>query len=95
MSNDEHNTVVAGSLSRRKVIGIGSTLAAVTLGAVAADAQQGAKTSTPRRDHSASNPGPENTALLQENPNSNAPPPTDHGDVGPIWYSFDLAHKRM
>jgi len=23
------------------------------------------------------------------------PPPTDHGDVGPIWYSFDLAHKRI
>jgi oxalate decarboxylase len=23
------------------------------------------------------------------------PPPTDHGDTGPIWYSFDLAHKRV
>jgi oxalate decarboxylase len=23
------------------------------------------------------------------------PPPTDHGDIGPIWYSFDLAHKRV
>lgn len=95
MSNDEHDTIVASGLSRRSIIGIGSALAAVTLGGVAAKAQQGVKTSTPRRDHSASNPGSENTALLQENPNSNAPPPTDHGDVGPIWYSFDLAHKRI
>jgi len=23
------------------------------------------------------------------------PPPTDHGDIGPVWYSFDLAHKRV
>jgi oxalate decarboxylase len=23
------------------------------------------------------------------------PPPTDHGDIGPIWYSFDLARKRV
>src|SRR5437764_8860140 len=23
------------------------------------------------------------------------PPPTDHGDIGPVWYSFDLVHKRV
>jgi oxalate decarboxylase len=23
------------------------------------------------------------------------PPRTDHGDIGPIWYSFDLNHKRV
>jgi oxalate decarboxylase len=23
------------------------------------------------------------------------PPPTDRGDIGPVWYSFDLAHKRV
>ena len=33
--------------------------------------------------------------LLAENPNSNTPPPTDNGDIGPIWYSFDLARKRV
>jgi oxalate decarboxylase len=33
--------------------------------------------------------------LISLNPNSNAPPRTDHGDVGPIWYSFDLTHKRI
>jgi oxalate decarboxylase len=42
-----------------------------------------------------SDPGPENKPLRDLNPNSNLPPPTDHGDVGPIWYSFDLAFKRV
>jgi oxalate decarboxylase len=42
-----------------------------------------------------SDPGQENRVLLKENPNSNLPPRTDRGDVGPIWYSFDLAHKRV
>jgi oxalate decarboxylase len=32
---------------------------------------------------------------LRLNPSSNMPPQTDHGDVGPIWYSVDLAHKRV
>jgi oxalate decarboxylase len=62
---------------------------------VAADAQTRANTQAAERDKSASNPGPENRALLNENPNSNMPPATDHGDVGPIWYSFDLTHKRI
>ena len=95
MSNNEQNAIVPGGLSRRNMLGIGSTLAAVTLGGVAANAQQRANTRSTARDHSASNPGPENRALLNENPSSNAPPPTDTGDVGPIWYSFDLAHKRI
>jgi oxalate decarboxylase len=37
----------------------------------------------------------ENGGLLALNPNSNTPPPTDHGDVVPIWYSFDLVKKRV
>jgi oxalate decarboxylase len=81
--------------SRRSVIGIGSTLATAALAGVAANAQTRANTQTAERDKSASNPGPENKALLNENPNSNTPPPTDNGDVGPIWYSFDLTHKRI
>jgi oxalate decarboxylase len=32
---------------------------------------------------------------LDENPNSNFPPPTDHGNIDPVWYSFDLTHKRV
>jgi oxalate decarboxylase len=29
------------------------------------------------------------------NPSSNDPPFTDHGNPGPLWYSFDLAPKRV
>ncbi|MEP9387989.1 cupin domain-containing protein [Mesorhizobium sp. KR9-304] len=47
------------------------------------------------RHASASNPGPKNLALMQLNPNSDVPPPTDHGVVEPFWYSFDLTHRRV
>jgi oxalate decarboxylase len=82
-------------ISRRNIFGIGSTLATAALAGAAANAQQRPNTRTAEHDRSASNPGPENKLLLNENPNSNTPPPTDHGDVGPIWYSFDLTHKRI
>jgi oxalate decarboxylase len=42
-----------------------------------------------------SDPGPENRPLLRENPSSNAPPFTDRGNPGPLWYSFDLAPRRV
>lgn len=42
-----------------------------------------------------SDPGPENDILLPANPSSNEPPATDRGNPGPIWYSFDLAPKRV
>jgi hypothetical protein len=32
--------------------------------------------------------------LLDLNPNSNLPPPTDHGEMVPLWYSFDLVKNR-
>jgi oxalate decarboxylase len=83
------------SLSRRNMLGIGSTLATAAFAGAAANAQQRANTRIAERDRSASDPGPENRALLKENLNSNTPPPTDNGDVGAIWYSFDLAHKRI
>jgi oxalate decarboxylase len=77
------------------MFGIGSVLATAVLTGVAANAQQTTNTRKAEGDRSVSNPGPENTALLNENPNSNTPPTTDSGDVGPIWYSFNLTHKRI
>jgi oxalate decarboxylase len=70
-------------------------VAAALLTARAADAQQREKTQRGEGDQSASDPGPENQSLLKENSSSNIPPTTDEGEVGPIWYSFDLAHKRI
>jgi len=72
-----------------------ATLATAALAGVAASAQETQDTRKAERDNSISNPGQENKPLLEENPSSNMPPPTDHGDIGPIWYSFDLAHKRV
>jgi oxalate decarboxylase len=60
-----------------------------------ANAQDKASTQKAEHDHSSNDPGPENKVLLGENPDSNMPPPTDHGDLVPIWYSFDLVKKRV
>ncbi len=80
--------------SRRNFLG-SVALAGAAFSAGTASAQEKASTQRAEHDHSSSDPGQENKALLAENPNSNTPPPTDHGDVGPIWYSFDLAKKRV
>lgn len=82
--------------SRRNFLGMSSVaLATAALTGLTADAQQRASTAKAEKDHSSSDPGQENKALLGLNPNSNDPPPTDHGDVVPLWYSFDLVKKRV
>src|SRR6201993_4771096 len=82
--------------SRRNFLGMGSVaLATAAFAGLTANAQTKESTQKAEHDHSSSDPGPENKALLDENRNSNTPPPTDHGDVVPIWYSFDLVKKRM
>jgi oxalate decarboxylase len=92
---NEDNSSVAG-LSRRTFLGASSAgLASAALASLAVNAQERANTARAEQDHSASNPGPENKPLLDENPNSKFPPPTDHGNTQPVWYSFDLTHKRV
>ena len=82
--------------SRRSFLGMSSVaLATAAFAGMTANAQEQASTRKAEHDQSSSDPGPENKALLAENPNSNTPPPTDHGDVGAIWYSFDLVKKRV
>ncbi len=82
--------------SRRSFLGMSSmALATAAFAGVAANAQDKASTQKAEHDHSSSDPGPENKVLLGENPDSNLPPPTDHGDLVPIWYSFDLVKKRV
>jgi oxalate decarboxylase len=82
--------------SRRSFLGLSSVaLATAAFARLTANAQEKASTQKAEHDHSTSDPGPENKVLLGENPDSNNPPPTDHGDVGPIWYSFDLVKKRV
>jgi len=83
-------------LSRRSFLGVGSAgLASAALASLSANAQDRSNIAKGEQDHSLTNPGPENRVLLDQNPNSNLPPPTDHGNIQPIWYSFDLTHKRV
>jgi oxalate decarboxylase len=72
-----------------------TTLETTVLSSRAAYAQQATQTREAERDVSVSNPGPENQVLRDLNPQSNMPPPTDRGDIGPVWYSFDLVHKSV
>jgi oxalate decarboxylase len=96
VSDVENDMSAAGNPSRRTFLGAGSAaLATAAFAGLTANAQQRDDTHKAERDYSSSDPGQENRPLLDENPDSNIPPPTDHGDVGPIWYSFDLARKRM
>jgi len=96
MTSQSNNTPTVQAVSRRIFLGAGSVaVATAALTGFTADAQQREDTRKAESDHSTSNPGPENNVLFHENPNTNTPPPTDHGDFGPIWYSFDLARKRV
>jgi oxalate decarboxylase len=96
MSDSKREIELVESPSRRSFLESGSAaLAAAAFAGLTANAQQPEDTRKAEGDHSSSDPGQENKPLLDENPNTNMPPATDHGDIGPIWYSFDLARKRV
>ena len=96
MSEEKKDKVLQDGVSRRSVLQMGSAaLAAAAFAGLSAHAQTREGTQKAEGDHSSSNPGQENKPLLAENPNSNTPPPTDNGDVGPIWYSYDVTKKRI
>jgi oxalate decarboxylase len=96
MSDPSEEKTIIDHPSRRSFLGMSSVaLATAAFAGLAANAQEEAGTQKAERDHSSSDPGQENKPLLDENPSSNLPPPTDQGDIGPIWYSFNLVHKRV
>jgi oxalate decarboxylase len=95
-NENEGAAALSECFSRRNFLGVGSAaLATAAFSALSAHAQERDDTRKAEHDHASSNPGQENKPLLDENPDSNTPPPTDHGDIGPIWYSFDLVKKRI
>jgi oxalate decarboxylase len=92
MSNDANN----GIYSRRGFLGLGSAALAATGLASATDAAfQEQRPYPTKSDRSASAPGPTNSPLDAQNPDSNLPPPTDAGGVQTFKYPFALSHKRM
>jgi len=87
---------------RQSVIGrrslLGAAAAAFSAGAMgfkSARAQTRAETLKGESNRSASDPGPTNAGLASANPSSANPPATDRGEILPIWYSFDLTHRRI
>src|SRR5260370_40545623 len=94
--NGKQYDVILEALSRRNCLRPGSAALAMTaLARAPALGQERPDTQAAEHDHSSSDPGQENKPLLDENPSSNMPPPTDHGDMVPLWYSFDLVKKRV
>jgi oxalate decarboxylase len=96
VNNSTEEALSTEVVSRRKLLGMGSAaVAAAALAAIPAQAQKSEDTAKAEKDRSSSILGPENKVLLNQNPDPNTPPPTDHGDFGAIWYSFDLVRKRV
>jgi oxalate decarboxylase len=90
------NTNQKDTIGRRSVLGVtAAALSAGALGSVRAFGQTREQVAKGEGNHSASNPGPKNPALQGLNPNSYLPPTTDRGVIEPIWYSFDLVHRRI
>ena len=84
------------SVNRRSLLGAAAAaLSTGTMGSGAALGQTRAEALKGERNHSASNPGPINRAIAGMTPNSDMPPVTDRGVIMPIWYSFDLTHRRI
>jgi hypothetical protein len=72
--------------SRRNFLGVSPTLVATAaLAGLTAHAQEAGDTRKAEKDISASDPAQENKPLLDENPSSNMPPPTDLNRSLPRW----------
>jgi oxalate decarboxylase len=95
MSDRNEEKPFAKGISRRNFLGAGPAALAGAALTASAFGQSPQNVRKGEHDHAFSNPGPENKVLSGLNPNSNMPPPTDHGTVQPIWYSFNLTHKRV
>jgi len=85
-------------LSRRGFLGVGSAALAVAVGALSvsgAAAQEQSNTQTAAGDRSKSDPGPANSDLDGQNPDSIWPPSTDSKSlVQTFKYPFSFANKR-
>src|SRR5579863_2160132 len=91
MSEDSRKEIV----SRRGFLGMSSAVLAAGMLSAADAAGQEQKQYPGKNDRSASAPGPGNSAIDAQNPDSFLPPPTDAGGVQTFKYPFGLSHKRM
>ena len=83
-------------IGRRSVLGAtAAVLSAGALGSVKVLGQTQKQVEQGKADGSATNPGPRNKGLEALNPDSYLPPDTDRGVIDPIWYSFNIVHRRI
>jgi oxalate decarboxylase len=84
------------AVTRRHFLSVsGAALAAVAAAAPLAAQQAGVPRSADHHLPNEQQPGPNNTVLGGQNPDSLWAPATDNGSVNPFKYSFDLAHKEI
>jgi oxalate decarboxylase len=85
---------IMNPVSRRNVL---ATAAAGSLLAVASsNAQAGEALPQPKRPgQGGTDPGPRNLARDRQNPDLLSPPPTDHGTLPNLRYSFNDSHVRL
>ena len=96
MKEPRKNRNLSDPVGRRSVLGAAAAaLSAGALGSVTALGQSKQQVATGEGSHSASNPGPKNPALQGLQPESYVPPTSDRGAIPPMWYSFDLVHRRV
>jgi oxalate decarboxylase len=99
------DTRSSATTRRRFLSATGAAIAAVTAAPMLQAQQggqqpmtQGAQPAPHSADHHLPNeqqPGPNDTVLDGQNPDSVWPPTTDNGNVMPFKYSFGLAHKEI
>jgi oxalate decarboxylase len=83
-----------GKFSRRAFLEASSgAVAAAGVGSVAAAGR--GQSANQGYDRSKSSPGPTNSVLDAQNPDSNSPPSTDAGGVQTFKYPFAFGHKRL
>ncbi len=92
-SDPAHNR--PNGVSRREFVGAAAMAGATLISAAGAFGQSRSDLEAGRSDDYASDPGPENDALLALNPDPNRPPFTDRGTLPPFWYGFALTPKRL
>jgi hypothetical protein len=83
-------------VSRRSMLAAAAGGGVLTAMTTLSQAQTGAPVPEPLRSgRGGSNPGPKNSARMQQNPDVILPPATDHGTLPNLRFSFDDSHVRL
>jgi oxalate decarboxylase len=85
--------IASNKMSRRKML-VGTAAGGLLTATTLAQAQAGGLTPE-SGGRGGTNPGPQNPARIDQNPDLMVPPTTDHGTLPNLRFSFDDAHMRL